>query len=116
MKRWASWLHRAHCRAAVEEDPDGLRQESDGVERRRRLVAEPHQPRPPAEVPEDIAAALVKNRKARATFDAFSNSNRRGYVEWISEAKRAPTRAQRVAQTIEWLAEGKPLNWKYMNC
>ena len=73
-------------------------------------------PRPPAEVPDDLAAALVKNRKARATFDAFSNSNRREYIEWITDAKRAPTRAQRIAQTIEWLAEGKPRNWKYMNC
>jgi uncharacterized protein YdeI (YjbR/CyaY-like superfamily) len=73
-------------------------------------------PRPPAEVPEDLAAALVKNRNARATFDAFSNSNRREYIEWITSAKRAPTRAQRLAQAIEWLAEGKPRNWKYMNC
>ena len=74
------------------------------------------EPRPPAEVPADLAAALVKNRKARATFDAFSNSNRREYIEWITEAKRAPTRAQRLAQAIEWLAEGKPRNWKYMDC
>jgi uncharacterized protein YdeI (YjbR/CyaY-like superfamily) len=73
-------------------------------------------PRPPAAVPEDLAAALVKNRKARATFEAFSNTNRREYIEWITEAKRAPTRSQRLAQTIEWLAEGKPRNWKYMNC
>ncbi|WP_257386579.1 YdeI/OmpD-associated family protein [Tahibacter caeni] len=73
-------------------------------------------PREPAEVPEDLAAALKKNRKAAATFDAFSPTNRREYVEWISEAKRAETRARRLAQAIEWLAEGKPRNWKYMNC
>ncbi|WP_395680411.1 YdeI family protein [Dokdonella sp.] len=73
-------------------------------------------PRPPAEVPADLATALVKNRKARATLDAFSNSNRREYIEWIGEAKRDATRAQRLAQTIEWLTEGKPRNWKYMNC
>lgn len=73
-------------------------------------------PRPPADVPQDLAAALVKNRNARATFDAFSNSKRRDYIEWITEAKGAPTRARRLAQTIEWLAEGKPRNWKYMNC
>jgi uncharacterized protein YdeI (YjbR/CyaY-like superfamily) len=73
-------------------------------------------PRPPADVPADLAAALVKNRNARATFEAFSNTNRREYIEWITEAKRETTRAQRLAQTIEWLAEGKPRNWKYMNC
>jgi uncharacterized protein YdeI (YjbR/CyaY-like superfamily) len=73
-------------------------------------------PRPPVEVPDDLAAAFVKNRKARATFDGFSNTNRREYVEWITEAKRADTRTRRLAQAIEWLAEGKPRNWKYMDC
>lgn len=33
-----------------------------------------------------------------------------------SEAKREQTRQRRLVQAIEWLAEGKPRNWKYMNC
>jgi uncharacterized protein YdeI (YjbR/CyaY-like superfamily) len=70
-------------------------------------------PRPPAEVPADLAAALARHRKARATFDAFSVSHRREYIEWITEAKREATRAQRLATTLEWLAEGKARNWKY---
>ena len=40
----------------------------------------------------------------------------REYVEWVTEAKRDETRAKRLAQTIEWLAEGKRRNWKYENC
>jgi Bacteriocin-protection, YdeI or OmpD-Associated/Domain of unknown function (DU1801) len=40
----------------------------------------------------------------------------REYVEWITEAKREDTRARRVAQAIEWLAEGKSKNWKYERC
>ena len=32
----------------------------------------------------------------------------------IVEAKRDDTRQRRIAQTVEWLAEGKPRNWKYM--
>jgi uncharacterized protein YdeI (YjbR/CyaY-like superfamily) len=40
----------------------------------------------------------------------------REYIEWLTEAKREETRAKRLAQAIEWLAEGKPRNWKYMNC
>jgi uncharacterized protein YdeI (YjbR/CyaY-like superfamily) len=55
-----------------------------------------------AEVPDDFAAALNKQRKARATFDAFSPSNRREYIEWINEAKRAETRQRRLDQSIEW--------------
>ena len=41
---------------------------------------------------------------------------RRNYIEWITEAKRADTRQRRLEQTVEWLAEGKPRNWKYMKC
>jgi len=72
-------------------------------------------PRPEAAIPADFAAALApkKHAKARATFEAFSPSQRREYIEWIGEAKREATRATRIATTLEWLAEGKPRNWKY---
>ena len=68
----------------------------------------------PTEPPADLVAALKKNAKARATFEGFPPSHRREYIEWISEAKRDETRQKRLAQTIEWLAEGKQRNWKYM--
>ena len=67
----------------------------------------------PTAPPPDLAAALKKNAKARATFEKFPPSHRREYIEWITEAKREETRARRLAQTIEWLAEGKARNWKY---
>lgn len=70
-------------------------------------------PRPPAEVPADLAAALRAHAGARKTFAEFPPGCRREYIEWITEAKREATRAKRVAQTIEWLAEGKRRNWKY---
>ena len=70
-------------------------------------------PRPAAEVPDYLAAALAKNRRARTTFEGFSPSQRREYVEWVAGAKREETRARRLATTLEWLAEGKPMNWKY---
>ena len=65
-------------------------------------------------VPPDLEKALAGNARARAAFERFSPSHRREYVEWIEEAKRAETRARRVATALEWLAEGKPRNWKYM--
>lgn len=73
-------------------------------------------PKPPPVAPDDLAAALKKNRQARATFEAFPPSHQREYVEWITQAKRDETRQKRLAQTVEWLAEGKSRNWKYMNC
>jgi uncharacterized protein YdeI (YjbR/CyaY-like superfamily) len=72
--------------------------------------------KPAPRVPTDLAAAFKKNRKAAATFAAFSPSNQREYVEWIGEAKREETRAKRLTTAIQWMAEGKPRNWKYMNC
>jgi uncharacterized protein YdeI (YjbR/CyaY-like superfamily) len=69
--------------------------------------------KPPVVVPADFAAAVKKNKKAHATFEAFSPSHRREYVEWVTEAKTESTRSKRLARTVEWLAEGKPRNWKY---
>jgi uncharacterized protein YdeI (YjbR/CyaY-like superfamily) len=79
-------------------------------------AAAPAKPKPPAKVPADLATALKKNKAAAKAFDNFSPSHRREYIEWITEARRDETRQKRVATTIEWLAEGKPRNWKYMNC
>lgn len=70
-------------------------------------------PKPPLPTPPDLTAALKKNAKARATFDAFPPSHKREYVEWIVDAKTVATRAKRLATTLEWLAEGKSRNWKY---
>ena len=70
-------------------------------------------PKKPLRTPPDLAAALRKSRRAAATFAAFPPGHRREYVEWILDAKRSETREKRLAQTIEWLAEGKSRNWKY---
>lgn len=71
-------------------------------------------PKPEIPMQDDLAAAL--SPAARAVFDGFAPSHRREYLEWIVEAKRPETRAKRVAQAAEWLAEGKKRNWKYENC
>jgi len=67
----------------------------------------------PLPVPAELSAALAKNKKATAKFEALSPSHRREYVEWISEAKRDATRQTRVTTAITWLSEGKSRNWKY---
>jgi hypothetical protein len=64
-------------------------------------------------VPSDLATALKRDAKALATFDAFPYGKRKEYVSWINEAKRVETRVQRLATTLQWLAEGKALYWKY---
>ncbi len=65
-------------------------------------------------VPEYFLAAVKKNKKASAVFEGFSYSNKKEYVEWVTEAKTEETRESRLATTVEWLAEGKVRNWKYL--
>lgn len=65
-------------------------------------------------VPADLAAGLKKSAKARAEWADFSPSAQREYIEWIVEAKRPETRAERLKTTLQWVAAGKPRNWKYM--
>ena len=72
--------------------------------------------KPPFTVPQDMRAAIDAVPAAKATFDGFAPSCQREYVEWVTEAKRDETRGKRLAQTVEWLAEGKKRNWKYENC
>jgi len=67
----------------------------------------------PVVVPQALADALAKNRKARAAFDAFSPSHKREYIEWISSAKREETRTRRLTQAVAQMAEGKSQNWRY---
>ena len=67
-------------------------------------------------LPDDLAAALKGRAGARKRYDAFTASQQREYVEWIEEARREATRASRVAQAAEWIAEGKTRNWKYQAC
>jgi uncharacterized protein YdeI (YjbR/CyaY-like superfamily) len=64
-------------------------------------------------VPAYFATELRRNKKARTTFEALSPSHRREYLEWITEAKQDATRQRRMATAIEWMSEGKSLNWKY---
>ena len=96
----------AHIRKAMKLNEDGVKAPA------RRKSA----PKPPPEAPADLVAALNKNKAAQAAYDAFPPGCKREYVEWIGEAKREETRAKRLAQAVEWMAEGKRRNWKYENC
>ncbi len=70
-------------------------------------------PKKVLEAPDDLLAALAENERARATFDGFPPGQRNEYIDWITEVKTAATRQKRLAQAVEWMAEGKRRNWKY---
>ncbi|QXQ05234.1 YdeI/OmpD-associated family protein [Sphingosinicellaceae bacterium] len=73
-------------------------------------------PKPAPDVPDDLQAALDAVPAAATAFAAFPPGARRDYTDWVIEAKQAATRARRIAQAVEWCAEGKRRHWKHEAC
>ena len=59
------------------------------------------------EVPKDLTKALRALPGAAKNFAAFSPSARKGYLHWISQAKRPETRAHRVAHVAQFSASNQ---------
>ena len=90
---------------------EAVRLNEDGVEPPPRT--KPERPRS-VRAPADLLSALNNNPRARAAYDEMSPSHKREYIEWITEAKRDETRKRRVSAAVEWMAEGRIRNWKYV--
>jgi len=90
-------------RKAAELNERGIKRERPRASANRKIV-----------VPPDLRSALAKNSKARKTFEGFSYSHKKEYLQWITDAKREETREKRLKTTMKWLAEGKPQNWRYL--
>jgi uncharacterized protein YdeI (YjbR/CyaY-like superfamily) len=95
----------------VQQAVSRIESEGSAAPKRARAVAKPE-----IVMPDDFEKALAGSPEAEAALTDFAPSHRREYLEWITGAKRAATRARRIAQAVEWLAEGKKRNWKYENC
>jgi uncharacterized protein YdeI (YjbR/CyaY-like superfamily) len=64
-------------------------------------------------IPPDLDAAFGLYPPARANFNAFPPSVRRGILEWILNAKRAETRQKRVDETVRLAADNIRANqWR----
>jgi uncharacterized protein YdeI (YjbR/CyaY-like superfamily) len=59
------------------------------------------------EVPEDVAAALAASPRASAMFEILTKQNRYAVLLRVHSAKRADTRARRIAQFVEMLTRGE---------
>lgn len=62
------------------------------------------------EVPDDLAAALAATPKARAHFEAFPASAKKGVLEWVRQAKRPETRARRIAEAARMAGANERMN------
>lgn len=58
-------------------------------------------------VPGDLAEALASNSAAGGFFAALPDSRRKMILYWIASAKRAETRARRIADSVEAASEGR---------
>jgi hypothetical protein len=58
-------------------------------------------------VPDDLAAALDAEPKARETFEGLSNSNKGWHVSQVIGAKTDETRQRRIARSVEMLKQGR---------
>lgn len=56
-------------------------------------------------VPEDLADALTKNRRAKENFDAFNSAAKKVILLWIKTAKRPQTRERRVREVVRLAAK-----------
>jgi uncharacterized protein YdeI (YjbR/CyaY-like superfamily) len=74
------------------------------------------QPKPKTQlvIPEYFIKTISKSKKALRTFENFSYSHKKEYVEWVTEAKTEETRKARLTKAIEWMSENKVRNWKYI--
>lgn len=61
-------------------------------------------------IPDDLAKAFSRNKKALANFNAFAKSARSILLYWLSSAKRPETRAARIAEIVSKAAENKKAN------
>jgi hypothetical protein len=71
------------------------------------ILPAPKVKREPWPVPDFFAAALKRDKKAAAGFEALSMSCQREYLVWLSTAKRAETRNKRLEQTLAALRHGR---------
>jgi len=56
-------------------------------------------------IPQDLQKSFDKNKKALQNFQSFAPSSRRLIIQWITHAKKAETRQQRIAKTVALAAQ-----------
>ncbi len=64
-------------------------------------------------LPNDFLELLSKTKGALKQFEAFTPGRKKDYLSWIRGAKTEITRNKRMNTAIDWISEGKDLNWRY---
>lgn len=67
-------------------------------------------------IPNELQNVLDTNKEFKEKFDTFSNSCKREYANYISDAKREVTRLRRLEKIVPMILNGGGLHDKYKNC
>jgi uncharacterized protein YdeI (YjbR/CyaY-like superfamily) len=66
-------------------------------------------PQSTAQVPDDLRAALAKNKRAKSFFETLDSTNRYAILYRIHDAKKPETRKARIKKFVAMLIEGKTI-------
>lgn len=88
-------------------------QAMDLIEKGVKLQKTPTNSSATLEISDDFQKAVLQNSTAEFHFSKMSPGKKREYAAWIDSAKTEKTRQNRLTTAIEWISEGKSLNWKY---
>jgi uncharacterized protein YdeI (YjbR/CyaY-like superfamily) len=66
-------------------------------------------PQSTAQVPDDLHAALARNKKAKSFFETLDSTNRYAILHRIHNAKKAETRTARIEKFVTMLIDGKTI-------
>jgi len=70
----------------------------------------------PIIIPKELQLELDKNDRLKETFNEFTLSKQREFINYISEAKRVATKEKRLEKIIPMILNGIGLYDKYKNC
>jgi uncharacterized protein YdeI (YjbR/CyaY-like superfamily) len=108
--KWSE-INRDKASALIEEGrmrPPGLEQVRRAQEDGRWEAA--YEGQRTATVPDDLQSALAQHPKARAFFETLDSANRYAILYRLKDAKRAETRARRLAKFLAMLEAGEKLH------
>ena len=67
----------------------------------------------PLIIPPELKDALAKNAKTRSAFGQFTKGRQREFADYIAQAKREETKANRLKKILPMITQGPSLNDKY---
>jgi uncharacterized protein YdeI (YjbR/CyaY-like superfamily) len=67
-------------------------------------------PQSTAQVPDDLRAALAKNKRAKSFFETLDNANRYAILYRIHGAKKPETRMERIEKFVAMLVKGETIH------